>query len=135
MKTEPNESIEKLSEAMRHGLKIAKENGIKHSRGYLFTTTTDGNKIDCACALGMAYIGIAGTEPVFTNEGYEKLDDKFDINSNNSCLLTTIEEGSDEAESLSSYSVISLRDFVVELNDTGHLEVEEIAAKLETCGL
>jgi hypothetical protein len=134
MKTKPNESIEKLSEAMRHGLKIAKENGIKHSTGYLFTAL-NGNKIECACALGMAYIGIAGIKSVFTHEGYEKLDEKFAIDSNNTCLLTTIEEGSDEAEALSTYSVISLREFVVELNDTAKLGVDEIAAKLEKCGL
>lgn len=133
MKTEPNESIEKLSEAMRHGLKIAKENGIKHGKGYLFTSDKDG--IDCACALGMAYIGIAGTVAIYSHEGYEKLDEKFAINSNNSCLLTTIEEGSDEAGALSTYKVISTRDFVIELNDTANLEVEEIVTKLEKCGL
>lgn len=57
----PDKRIKKLSTAIKRGFAIAQERGIRVARGEMFRIRQDG-QIYCACAMGMAAIGLFGVD-------------------------------------------------------------------------
>ena len=135
MKTRPNKNIKKLSTAMRRGLKIAKEKGIKPGKYELATIDwdeeTDTYSVGAACALGMAYIGINGTKKA-RGASYTELEEQFPkLTQENKCLVKAAKRFKLKC-SLDTYT--NPEAVVITMNDSG-VAIEKIADKLEKCGL
>lgn len=128
--------IKKLSTAMRHGLRMAQERGIKRVVGQLFRKNSRG-EVCGACALGMAYIGRFGIEAAkqidenADGKAYDALNKVFNINSQKS--LTCLKKVG--PKNIQKVEKFNTSQFVATLNDNNKLPVEVIAEKLEECKL
>jgi len=138
MKTRHNKNIKKLSTAILRGARIAKENGIKHSRGRLAELDAKGN-IKCACALGMAHIGVFGIQATkdlqeYDEDGYSALEEKFpETDAVNMC----VNEKAKIVDYPTGFTCNSTRvqDAVISLNDSDNKKPEQIAKLLQECKL
>lgn len=158
MATKPNKNIKRLSTAIRRGVAIGKEAGIKKGKSQLIKTNAKG-EVCKACTLGFALIGVLGIEGakkvtkagLGEGKGYNLLTKQFG-DEDNTCLpkqLTTkkqqqhsgvvIYEDEDYDPVTNTYKVISRtaspQDFVMSLNDNTNLTPEQIAEKLANCKL
>lgn len=123
----PNKNFKKLSSALRKGYEIAKENGIRVARGRLFRYKKDGS-ISCACAFGMAAIGLYGPDPVKLKKVSEsKIVSHFDAKRPNECLAKKLKTEGRYGNNIS--------DSVFCANDKRNLNPDQIADKLEECHL
>lgn len=150
MKTRHRKDMKKLSTAIRRGVKIAEENGITQNKGKLFKQNRLGNGeevvIDCACALGMAYIGTNGLKAtkenikahasfgMFQDNVYGELNKIYQINDNSKekCLKNKLGEVTNGVLEINKLAVSG---FVITLNDSFDKSANEIADSLEACGL
>jgi hypothetical protein len=120
-----NRNIKKLSTAIRRGLAIAQERGIKVARGAYFKRNKKG-EITSACALGLASIGVYGEEDADVGV-MAGLPFKFKVNSifRNQCVVAAFKIASGT----------TLTSMITLANDSRKWSPSKIADKLESCGL
>lgn len=134
MKTGNAPNVKKLSKAMRRGLAIGNERGIKRIKGTIFDYNDKG-EVCGACALGFAIIGKIGVPKRRFRPGNkeQKALNELGIKNTekNECLLkVSTPKAKDDY-----FGNLSVSNFVVTHNDTVGLSVDKIADKLEKCGL
>lgn len=131
----------KLSDAILKGCEVAAENGITADRGVFFRIDM-GDKIQCACALGMAYIGAYGIDAANqvavdrNNNGigfapaYQKLRKDYGTDQVNTCFFKKLKGMDDEPPAV-------LESVVITMNDSAYQNrtPQEIAALLKECDL
>lgn len=127
--------IKKLSTAIRHGLKMCRERGIKQAKSTLIEVNIKG-EVCGACALGMALIGVYGTKEagrISNGKGYLMLQKLFG-NKMNKCLPKTLSSKL-QKNYIDKNIAISPQAFVYRLNDHCSMRPDKIADKLEACNL
>jgi hypothetical protein len=141
MKTQPNKNA-KLSEAIRIGSKIAKENGIKHTTGRIFSRDSINGEVLCACAVGLALLGKYGVENIakrphpsnFSGTFHRVFGTKKIFAEKEQCLIKTVCK-SKKLHVRGARLSKSIYEFIYRLNDLAELKPNAIAEKLEKCGL
>ena len=127
MATKPSKNLKKLSSAILKGYQMAKENNIKIARGEFLRVRKRDSKIYCACALGMAAIGVFGLEEAKTKDE-EKVIKFFKLtNKGNSCLPKKFSNNIPEWYDIENTVTVA--------NDHYDRKPDEIAEALEACNL
>ena len=132
MATRARKDIKKLSTAIKRGLKIAKENGIRHNIGSL-RTLDENAKVCSVCALGYGVLGITGVKnfPANATDAYGIVQKLNGVSEPSICFAS-------KARDLTNrpfYSDARVIANVMELNDNVHVEPEAVVELLEACGL
>lgn len=141
MGTKHNKNIKKLSTAIRRGKAIADENGINHGRGKWLRLNKAGDKIECACAMGMALIGKIGVDAALEVEAKTYAGASAEVEkeipvsrSVNSCF---VKEAKTKRKTLATKvaSWNTVQGIVITMNDETKMTLDEIADTLESCKL